>query len=157
LGLKGHNGIDYAARRGDPVYAACDGVVYALQTDTKKGVGVWVITEQEFEFHEQTSYAAVVYFHLLAFHVKEKQKVQIGDLIGWADNTGEYTTGDHLHFGLYQVDKYGQRLNKQNGYGGAVDPLPYTFKTQAKDIVPYMKRIREILARFAENIADRLR
>jgi len=51
-------------------------------------------------------------------------EIKAGKLIGQADNTGAYTTGDHLHFGLKQTFN-GATINKDNGYNGAIDPAPY--------------------------------
>ena len=48
-----------------------------------------------------------------------------GELIGQADNTGIYTTGDHLHFQIKECDRDGNTHNRGNGYNGAFDPSPY--------------------------------
>ncbi len=56
--------------------------------------------------------------------IADKSKdVEMGDIIGYADSTGA-STGDHLHFGMKFI-KGGETINKDNGYLGAVDPLPY--------------------------------
>jgi murein DD-endopeptidase MepM/ murein hydrolase activator NlpD len=75
------------------------------------------------------------YYH----HLKNSPKVQVGVKIGEgetiaeADNTGKYTTGDHLHFEKYLVDKNGTTLNKDNGYGGSIDPAPDFKERYGKD------------------------
>lgn len=123
LGLKGHNGVDYTAPIGTEVYASHDGEITKTYDKTNAsvtiGFGVWIM-------HPEGWYT--VYFHLKDVNVKVGDKVKAGDLIGWADNTGQYTTGSHLHFGLYPKDR-----DRNNGYDGAIDPLPY-FITKPKDM-----------------------
>jgi murein DD-endopeptidase MepM/ murein hydrolase activator NlpD len=43
--------------------------------------------------------------------------------MGLSDNTGIYTTGDHLHFGFRRLP-----FNQNNGYTGWEDPTPYLDK-----------------------------
>ena len=58
-----------------------------------------------------------LYGHLSKIEVKQGQKVNKGDLIGFMGNTG-ITTGNHLHFGLYS--------NEKNIYGNAdLNPFDY--------------------------------
>ena len=65
--------------------------------------------------------------------VKTGQTVQAGQSIGHADNTGIYTTGDHLHFGLKEL-KDNQVINHNNGYFGGIDPSPYFPKDWEKSL-----------------------
>jgi hypothetical protein len=65
-----------------------------------------------------------IYYHLEKVLVKAGDKIKQGQIIGLADNTGKYTTGSHLHFGLKFL-KNGKVENYYNGYFGAVDPAPY--------------------------------
>ena len=51
------------------------------------------------------AHAKTIYWHLIKeIPVKVGQKVQAGDVVGYADNTG-FSTGDHLHFGLKPQEK----------------------------------------------------
>lgn len=118
LGLKGHNGVDFRTRRGCPVYATHYGWVSYAGQDGTGGIGVYLIDKVN---HFQT-----VYYHLLETKVNIGEKVQAGQLIGLADNTGLYTTGDHLHFGLKELDENNfNTKNYDNGYKGSIDPAPY--------------------------------
>ncbi len=109
-GLKGHPGIDFQASYGQPVYAAHDGECFP-QIDSHGGNGVR-LNGKDF---------CTIYWHLVQDNavVKTFQMVKAGDLLGYADNTGQ-STGTHLHFGL--------RFNNEpltNGYDGFTDPQPY--------------------------------
>jgi len=118
LGLKGHNGIDFRTRSGCPVYAAHDGKVTFSGKDGGGGVAVYLLNE---EGHFET-----LYYHLLETKVRKGKMVKAGELVGLADNTGQYTTGDHLHFGMKFLDDNNfNTINLNNGYRGAVDPSPY--------------------------------
>lgn len=141
-GLKGHNGIDFMATHGQPVYAAHDGLA-SFQIDNSGGHGVVLVTNEKFDYADDPSGQA--YFKTIYWHfcdgLKEPQYqspiadktgfvgVKQGDLLGYADSTGQ-STGDHLHFGLKPVaqgENWGTWYNvsQNNGYLGAIDPLPY--------------------------------
>jgi murein DD-endopeptidase MepM/ murein hydrolase activator NlpD len=115
LGMKGHNGIDFRAKNGCPVYAAHDGIILTAGSDNQGGnlVQVWNMNYK------------TLYYHLKDWVVKQNQEVKAGDLIGHADNTGIYTTGDHLHFGLKETNNDGSTKYPNNGFNGCIDPAPY--------------------------------
>jgi hypothetical protein len=139
-GMPGHNGIDYFAPHGTPIYASHDGFA-SYQVDNAGGHGVVIITDKEYEdVNGELTYWKTIYWHLVDF-LREPQykspiadktgfvKVKTGDLIGFANNTGQ-STGSHLHFGLKPVAKgenWGTWYNTEqnNGFYGAVDPAPY--------------------------------
>lgn len=149
-GLKGHNGIDFAAKHGEPVYATHDGYA-SFQIDNSGGEGVVIITKDQFDYNGGSSYFKTIYWHFCDSHKEPNftspfadktgfTPVKAGDLIGYADTTGQ-STGDHLHFGLKPVDKgedwgtwYSTETN--NGYMGAIDPAPYFNGLFAQDIIP---------------------
>lgn len=119
LGLNGHNGIDFTAKDGCPCYAAHDGMVAFAGKDGDGGISVTL--------WDKTNRFKTLYYHLKEVKVKLNQYVKAGDLVGLCDNTGKYTTGDHLHFGLKEVDEWGNTLYKKNGYSGSIDAAPYFF------------------------------
>lgn len=138
MGLAGHNGIDFAAKHGQPVYAAHDGIAY-WENDGASGMGVVLCSEEIFDYNGTPAKMKTLYWHL-ADPVKEPKlkspiygnipvKVKRGDLIGYADNTG-VSTGDHLHFGLKpgyagEPDALFIKLEPNNGYAGAINPQPF--------------------------------
>lgn len=138
-GLLGHNGLDFEAKHGTPIYASHDGVGL-YQIDNHGGHGVVIITDKEYEdVNGASSLFKTIYWHLVdplkepkyASPLMDKLGVTLkaGDLIGYANNTGT-STGSHLHFGLKKVQK-GENLyawsniEQNNGYMGATDPAPY--------------------------------
>jgi len=138
LGLPGHNGMDFRATHGQPIYASHDGIA-SYQVDDKGGHGVVLRTKEKYEFEGVEVYFKTIYWHMVDSDKEPGYKspiegvgeveVKRGDIIGYADNTG-FSSGDHLHFGLKPVAKgesdwvwYNTKQN--NGYLGAIDPLPY--------------------------------
>ena len=96
MGLSGHPGIDLKAKHGCKLYAAHDGEVINARVYSDGGLGV------EIQHKEGWS---TFYYHLDRFNVRLGDKVSAGQIIGYCDNTGKYTTGDHLHFELRVNDK----------------------------------------------------
>jgi murein DD-endopeptidase MepM/ murein hydrolase activator NlpD len=130
MGLAGHNGIDFMALHGQPVYASHDGTCYP-EIDGTGGNGVVIRTDETFDYNGEQVHWKTIYWHLMKADavVKTGQKVKAGDLIGYADNTGT-STGDHLHFGLkpqaWNEESWSWYNPAQNnGYLGAIDPMPY--------------------------------
>lgn len=121
LGMNGHNGIDFECHRYCSIYASHDGIIYYCGKDSTGGI--------EVDIWNKENLFKTLYYHLEDYCVKQGQEVKAGDLIGRADNTGKYTTGDHLHYGLKDTKQDGSSLNLDNGYNGAKDPSPYFTQT----------------------------
>lgn len=86
-----HDGIDYAADYGTPVYAAMSGkVVFAGWDNT--GYGNYVVIEHANGY--KTGYA-----HLAEIVVSVGDDIPAGKCIGAVGSTG-YSTGNHLHFSV---------------------------------------------------------
>ena len=119
LKLLGHNGLDFSGLNcnGKPIFWNCDiegDVIQVFTNADTKGAGVYINTsDSDGDFMH-------VHWHLQPNIQCGVGKIQPGQLIGYVDNTGQYTKGSHDHYGLY---KYPRDLN--NGYGGAMDPIPY--------------------------------
>ncbi len=97
---KFHNGLDFAAPIGTPIYAAEDGDVYAVHNNDT-GTLRW----QKFQYGKyiiikHDNNLATLYAHLSNQIVSADQKVKRGDIIGYSGNTG-YTTGPHIHFTVF--------------------------------------------------------
>jgi murein DD-endopeptidase MepM/ murein hydrolase activator NlpD len=147
LGLKGHNGIDYRTYNYQdakaPVFAAHDGYVISDKNAQSDTAGRYVqLLSDEVEIDGKPCKVLTIYFHLSKARVsitdaltsawfwrKPQQRfVRAGVKIGDSGNTGQYTTGPHLHFGMYILWKRSEGVyttDSGNGYDGAVDPLPF--------------------------------
>ena len=91
-----HNGIDFAASIGTQVKAAATGVVtnvITTRSSLKCGYGNWISVSHP-------NGLTTLYAHLSLTSVAVGSTVSAGQVIGYSGNTG-YTTGPHLHFGLY--------------------------------------------------------
>ena len=139
----GHNGIDFQASHGEPIYAAHDGGAY-YETDDKQGHGVVLISSDYYDYNGTQCKFKTIYWHMCDSTKEPKYTspvekyrdlnqapliVKQGDLIGYADSTG-LSTGDHLHFGLkpVAVDEAPwtvSNIEAGNGYYGAIDPKPF--------------------------------
>lgn len=111
--MKLHEGLDFAAPRGTPIYATGDGVV----KDVKKsmtGYGNQVVINHGYGF--LTRYA-----HMQSFKVAPGDKVKRGQCIGYVGNTG-CTSGPHLH---YEVIKNGKKVNPTYYLLSGLSPKEY--------------------------------
>ena len=109
-----HQGIDYAAPVGTPVWAAGDGVV--VEKGYKKGNGRYVKirhTNREFETY-------YLHFSRFARGVDVGTRVRQGDVIGYVGASG-YATGPHLDF---RVKKSGRFVNPRTLKLPPADPVP---------------------------------
>lgn len=108
---KFHYGMDFTAPSGTDVYATGNGVVKEIQS-SQRGLGKHIIIDHGFGY-------STIYAHLSNFNVRNGQKVQRGDVIGFVGNTGT-SIANHLH---YEV-----KLNGVN-----VDPVNYYFEDLSPD------------------------
>lgn len=133
--LKGHNGIDFYADLGTPVYASHDGMAL-YSVDSHGGEGVAILSSLS-DFNGQQVHFLTKYWHFANPHIypqfasplfgQKSVAVKTGDLIGYADNSGApfESSGNHLHFGLALEDINLDILNANNGFDGNVDPTPF--------------------------------
>lgn len=100
-----HEGVDFKAVAGTPVYATVDGTVVRKN---------WMTRYNGFciEIREKDKSNLFKYLHLSGVDVAEGQKVKKGDQIGTSGNTGK-TTAPHLH---YQITTSKDRV---------IDPFKY--------------------------------
>lgn len=136
LGMLGHNGIDYRASIGTPCFAVIDGTVTNAGEDYQGGREVRFVSDERV-VNGVRYRLEFIYYHLKEWHVKAGERVYRGQPIGLTGNTGKYTTGAHLHFGM-KIQKFTTSWVKEssNGYFGAFDPLPFfTYKPMAEN--PY--------------------
>ncbi len=94
---KMHNGIDIPVPSGTRLNALGDGVVKAVGYES--GGGNYIIIKYDNGLES-------FYCHLKGSSVKQGQRVSMGQEVARSDNTGQWTTGAHLHFGLKKNGSY---------------------------------------------------
>ena len=87
-----HQGIDFAAQIGTPIYATADGSIMTVEFSFS---GYGNMVEIDHGFGYKTRYA-----HMHGFAVRVGQKVKRGELIGYVGNTG-LSTAPHLHYEVH--------------------------------------------------------
>jgi murein DD-endopeptidase MepM/ murein hydrolase activator NlpD len=117
----GHNGWDFSIPVGTPIYATHDGSVFFVGTDITGAISISIDTTSTFDYKGGQSQFRTIYGHLSEFKVLPNEKVKKGQLIALSGNTGRYTTGPHLHFGVHPIANF-QDTEHNNGWNGAVDP-----------------------------------
>jgi hypothetical protein len=122
FGLIGHNGIDYGCPVGTPVFAAAAGQVTKIQTDPD-GYGLHIRIQHP---NGTSPEYRTIYAHLSEVNVKLNQKVAQGEVIAKSGNSG-FSTTPHVHFELRPEPQ------QDNGYNGAVDPVPYFSQPEATE------------------------
>jgi murein DD-endopeptidase MepM/ murein hydrolase activator NlpD len=95
---KMHNGLDFTAPQGTPIYATGDGTVTTASMAT--GTGNHVIINHGYGYE-------TVYMHMVRIKAKEGERVKRGEVIGWVGSTGA-STGPHCH---YEVHINGTRVD----------------------------------------------
>ena len=91
-----HGGVDFRASIGTPVKAALSGTVTEIaSTNIRSGCqyGKFVLVKH-------ANGLSTIYAHLSSVNVSKGSTVTTGEVIGYSGNTG-YSTGPHLHFGVY--------------------------------------------------------
>jgi murein DD-endopeptidase MepM/ murein hydrolase activator NlpD len=95
-----HSGIDFAAPRGTPIYAAGDGSV--VRASTFGGYGKYIKIR-----HNGTYSTAYAHLHGYARGIRSGTRVRQGQVIGYVGSTGR-STGPHLH---YEIHRNGKAIN----------------------------------------------
>ena len=97
---KMHKGVDFAAPRGTPVYAAGNGTI--RQIGWNGGYGNYIRIRHNNEY--DTAYG---HLNRFARNMKRGRRVKQGQVIAYVGSTGR-STGPHLHF---EILKNGAQMN----------------------------------------------
>ena len=95
---KMHRGVDFAAPRGTPIYAAGNGLVKTAGRNGAYGKYVRI---------RHNSQYATAYAHMSRLATRQGRRVRQGQVIGYVGTTGR-STGPHLH---YEILLGGRRTN----------------------------------------------
>lgn len=120
FGLKSHEGLD-CIPTGTVWDVLCleDGVVVKDVDNPLSGAYGVNVTVWHTKINKATQYC-----HFKENYVTEGQLVKTGDKLGLMGKTGN-TAGSHVHLNLFETDENGIRLNRDNGYLGGINPLPF--------------------------------
>ncbi len=110
---KMHEGIDFSAPVGTPVYATGNGVVESI-TRSGRGLGNRIVIDHGFGY--KTLYACMD-----ELHVRRGEQVNRGDVIGTVGDTG-LSVAPHLH---YEVHLNEEPVNPINFFFLELDPGEY--------------------------------
>jgi len=110
---KMHEGMDFTAKTGTPIFATGDGVV-ASADNSKSGYGNRIEIKHGFGY-------MTLYGHLSKYNCRAGERVKRGDVIGYVGSTGR-SEAPHLH---YEVHKDGKVVNPINFYYGNISAAEY--------------------------------
>ncbi len=130
---KMHQGVDFGAPKGTPIYAAGRGVIEEVGPHGAYGNYIRIRHNTEMS----TAYA-----HMSRFATSSKRgaRVDQGDVIGYVGSTGR-STGAHLH---YEVLKGGRQVNPRS-----VD-LPTGEKLDGRELQDFLLTVRALDKSFEE-------
>lgn len=111
--VKYHNGLDFSAPQGTPIYATANGTV-RVAANLGSGYGNHVIINHGYGYE-------TLYGHMFRIKVKPGQRVKRGEVIGWVGSTGK-STGPHCH---YEVHKNGRHLDPVYFFYNDLTPEQY--------------------------------
>jgi len=110
---KMHEGMDFTAKMGTPIYATGDGVV-SKADNTASGYGNHIVIRHGYGYE-------TLYGHLSKYNCRPGKSVKRGDIIGYVGSTGR-SEAPHLH---YEVHKNGRVVNPLNFYYGNISAVEY--------------------------------
>ena len=122
-----HRGVDFAAPRGTPIYAAGDGRIEVA--GRKGGYGRYIRIR-----HNSTYKTAYAHLWRYGKGIKKGRKVKQGQIIGFVGSSGR-STGPHLH---YEVHVNGRQANPRR------IKLPSGQKLKGEDLVAFQAARRKI-------------
>lgn len=131
--VRPHNGTDYGAPTGTPVWAAGDGTVIEAGYGHANG---------NYIFLKHGNHIVTRYLHLSRKQVKRGDRVRQGETIGRVGATG-LATGPHLH---YEFLVHGSHRDPRKVDLPEVDPLPADLLPEYKAHAnPWLARLEELL------------
>ncbi len=116
-----HEGLDFTAPRGTPIYASANGVVKTA--GVHNGYGNTVIIDH------QNGYETL-YAHMSKINARSGATVKRGQVIGYVGSTG-LSSGPHLH---YEIKKDGVKIN----------PITYFYNDLNSEQYKKLKEVSEL-------------
>lgn len=131
---KKHEGVDYGAAMGTPVWSVADGVVKEARFSKSAGNMILV---------QHMNGLATEYFHLSRYAqgLKQGARVKQKQVIGFVGSTG-MSTGPHLHFGMR---KSGAHVDPSKQKFPNAKPVPKNYRTEFNDLVePLLAQLKAL-------------
>ncbi len=124
-----HWGVDYAAPRGTPIYAAGEGIVESAKYNG--GYGNYIKIRHNSEY-------STAYGHISSFAkgIRSGVRVKQGQVIAYVGSTGR-STGNHLHFEIVQN---GRRINPLTAKAAAGADLTGRNLQNFKNQIAHLKK-----------------
>lgn len=135
---KMHKGVDFAAPRGTPIFAAGDGTIERM--------GPWSSFGNYVRIRHNSS-IKTAYAHMKSFAkgLRAGSRVKQGQIIGYVGTTGR-STGPHLH---YEVQKNGVQVNPNS-----ID-LPQGETLKGKELARFKEQARIVDSEFKNTLNGR--
>jgi len=130
---KMHKGVDFAAPKGTPVYAAGDGRIMTRKRNGGYGKFIKI-------YHNATYTTAYAHLNGYARWIRRGSRVKQGQVIGYIGTTGR-STGPHLHF---ELRKKGKQVNPLAANAAFGKKLAYVEK---KEFFKYRNSVQKTVAR----------
>jgi murein DD-endopeptidase MepM/ murein hydrolase activator NlpD len=120
MGINGHDGIDVVPKNKSDIriFNIHSGIIMMLTLHPIYGnrISIWNKEKGILEFHN----------HMANFN----KELKVGDTITEETYLGEMGAtgkvfGAHNHFAISKADENGIRINRDNGYFGFIDPIPF--------------------------------
>lgn len=143
FGFLGHEGIDFSVPIGTTIYAPHDGMVTVKDTGPQ-GYGLHLVIQDA----KRCSLLA----HLSKTTLKTGDNVSQGDPVGESGQSG-MTTGPHLHW-TFRLLQNGVTLNKDNGFGGALDVSQFVRLWQPQNLYDHATYTTDAMACKALTLAQ---
>ena len=109
-----HFGIDIVNEEGTPILSIANGIV--IYSDYSKDYGNGIIIDHENGYYSH-------YYHNKENFVKRNERIDAGTLIAQLGNTGQQSTGPHLHFEIWKDGKPINPLSFFQDYSKKSDKL----------------------------------
>lgn len=136
---KMHKGLDFAAPRGTPIYAAGDGVIDYAGRNGAYGKYVRIRHNGEFS----TAYA---HMKNIAKGIGKGKRVRQGQVVGYVGSTGS-STGPHLH---YEILKNKIQVNPMKV------KMPSGLKLKGEELARFQETSQSITDQYAKLSGDRI-
>ena len=131
-----HLGIDFAGRKGTPIFATADGIVSHAYNDKRLGNVVVIEHDIEGKDDDGNKYMKegiyrTEYGHMESMLVGVDDRVKRHQMIGAMGNTGR-STGPHLHYAVRYQDR------SRGKYKGYEDPQKFLLDFHDKQVAGWL-------------------